>query len=377
MKNFRKVIFWTHLTSGIFAGIFIFLMCVTGAIIAFEPDVLDLVEKEMRYVRPPGENAQKLPLRELVTRVTQKYPEAKPTSVLIKNDSNSAVVISMGREGKFYVNPYNGEITGTGAKNWEEFFGFFERMHRWLALDGDARTVGKGLNDASNLLFAFLAISGLYIWFPRNVSWRGFKSILWFRRGLKGKAKNFNWHNTIGFWSSLVLIILTITGVVISYQWAGNLVYTLTGNELPPRRQRSGPDTKTKQPFMLPDNFDQLASKAKNHTTWNSITMNLPVDEKAEFTVDEGIYWNKFGRSNLTIDAKTGEVTKWEPYGEQNSGRKLRSWIRFTHTGETGGFIGQLIAFLACIGGAFLVWTGIALSLNRFKNWRKRNGKDS
>jgi uncharacterized iron-regulated membrane protein len=92
--------------------------------------------------------------------------------------------------------------------------------------------------------------------------------------------------------------------------------------------------------------------------------------DAAVFTIDEGIYWNRFGRSTLTIDARTGEVTKWEAYGEQNAARQLRSWARFTHTGETGGVFGQLIGFIACVGGAFLVFTGISLAVRRFWNWR-------
>jgi uncharacterized iron-regulated membrane protein len=28
------------------------------------------------------------------------------------------------------------------------------------------------------------------------------RNVLWFRRGLPGKARDFNWHNVIGFWSS-------------------------------------------------------------------------------------------------------------------------------------------------------------------------------
>ena len=84
-----------------------------------------------------------------------------------------------------------------------------------------------------------------------------------------------------------------------------------------------------------------------------SISLSLPVkNNEAVFTIYEGKYWNIFGRSTLTINAKTGEIFKWEDYGEQNAGRQLRSWVRFTHTGETGGIIGQLIGFLACIGGA-------------------------
>jgi uncharacterized iron-regulated membrane protein len=51
----------------------------------------------------------------------------------------------------------------------------------------------------------------------------------------------------------------------------------------------------------------------------------------------------------------------------------LRSWIRFTHTGETGGIVGQFIGFLACIGGAFLVWTGFSLAWRRFRGWQTKS----
>ena len=323
--------------------------------------------------RFPSENAERLSASEIIEKVGRQNPNTKPSGITFQNDKTSAAIVSLGREGQFFVNPYTGEITGEGAKGWRGVFRVIEDAHRWLALSGDGRTVGKSLNDAANLLFLFLAISGLYIWFPRNLSWRSFKSVLWFRRGLKGKARNFNWHNTIGFWTSLVLIILTLTGAIISYQWAGNLLYTLTGNEVPQQQPRP-PNQTEKTEFVLPENLDEMFAKAENQTAWKTISLRLPVtNDSAVFTIDEGIYWNKFGRSTLTIDAKTLEVSKWESYGEQNSARQLRSWARFTHTGETFGFLGQFIAFLACIGGAFLVWTGISLALRRFQNWRSKN----
>lgn len=375
MKQFRKIIFWLHLSSGILAGIFIFIMCVSGALLAFESNILELAESNMRVVEVPSENAERLSAAEIIEKIRQAKPEAKLSGITFQNEKTSAVTVALGREGQFFVNPYTGEITGEGAKKWRGVFRVIEDAHRWLALSGTGRTVGKSLNDAANLLFLCLAISGLYIWFPRSLSWRNFKAVLWFRRGLKGKARNFNWHNTIGFWTSLVLIILTITGVIISYQWAGNLLYTLTGNETPQQQQRppNQPNQNEKQEFTIPENLNEMFAKAENQTAWKTISLRLPItNDSAVFTIDEGIYRNKFGRSSLTIDAKTSEVSKWETYGEQNSARQLRSWARFTHTGESFGIVGQFIGFLACVGGAFLVWTGISLSLRRFQNWKTK-----
>lgn len=376
MKTFRKIIFWLHLIAGVSAGIFIFIMCVTGALLAFEKNVLEFAEREMRYVETPAENAARLSVNEIIGKAAEAKPNAKPSNITFQNDPTAAILVGLGRDGQIYVNPYTGAITGEGAKNWRAFFRFNTDLHRWLALSGDARQVGKSVNDAANLLFLFLAISGVYIWFPRVFSRRHFAPIIWFRKTNSGKARDFNWHNTIGFWTSLVLIILTLTGVIISYQWAGNLLYTLTGNELPPPPQQNAPNQPNEQTFSLPENLENAVKTAENYTNWKTISLRLPVaKDAAVFTIEEGIYTNRMARSTLTVDAKTAQVSKWEPYGEQNAARQLRAWARFAHTGESFGFVGQLIAFIACIGGAFLVYTGASLSLRRFAAWRARSAE--
>jgi uncharacterized iron-regulated membrane protein len=49
-----------------------------------------------------------------------------------------------------------------------------------------------------------------------------------------------------------------------------------------------------------------------------------------------------------------------------------RQFMRWLHTGEIGGVVGQTIALLACAAACVLVWTGVALSLRRF-NRRKHS----
>jgi uncharacterized iron-regulated membrane protein len=372
MNRFRKILFWLHLASGVLAGVFIFVMCLSGAFLSFEPNILALAESGMRTVKPPAENAQRLSMGELVGKVRAAKPSVTPSAITLQNDKTAAVNVAFGRDAQVFVDPYTGEVTGEGATGWRAFFRRVEDAHRWLALPGNGRAAGKSLNDAANLLFLFLALSGFYIWFPRRWTRRHFAPILWFRRTRSGKARDFNWHNVIGFWTSSALIVLTLTGAIISYQWAGNLLYTVTGNEIPPAAPNA-PNNQTEQPFALPENLNDLFTKAETFTVWKSLSLRLPIaKDAAVFTVDEGIYWNMFGRSSLTFDTNTGEVAKWEPYGGQNAARQLRSWARFTHTGETGGFAGQLIGFIACLGGAFLVYTGISLAVRRFWNWRGR-----
>lgn len=370
MKSFRRILFWMHLVSGLSAGVIIFVMCVTGAFLAFERQIIELFESDARDVAV-RELVPKLAPQQIVDKLREARPDSRPSAMAITNEPGSTWLFNLGREGQVYVDPYTGDITGEGNKSVRGFMSELRNWHRYVALSGDGRTVGRAITGAANLLFLFLAISGIYIWMPRQLRWSSIKPVIWFKRGLSGKPRNFNWHNTIGFWTSLFLIVFTLTATVISYQWAANLLYTVTGNEVPPQQQGNNAPPAEKA-FEFPADINAAWTAAETQSpTWRSISLRLPIEKDAAvFTIDEGIYWNIFGRSTLTASAATGVVSKWEPYGEQNSARQLRSWFRFTHTGETGGIVGQIIGFIACVGGAFLVWTGFSLALRRFRNWR-------
>jgi uncharacterized iron-regulated membrane protein len=87
------------------------------------------------------------------------------------------------------------------------------------------------------------------------------------------------------------------------------------------------------------------------------------------FTITNGANWNAFARSSLTLNSATGDVVQWQPYEETNLGQKVRGWLRFAHTGELGGLTGQIIAGVGCLGGVFLVCTGLSLAFRRLWNW--------
>ena len=102
--------------------------------------------------------------------------------------------------------------------------------HRYLALEGASRATGRAITGASNFVFLFIVLSGMYLWLPRVWKWIQFKNVLWFRGGLAPKARDFNWHNVIGIWSAIPLAIVVLGAMPISYPWASNLVYRIVGD---------------------------------------------------------------------------------------------------------------------------------------------------
>jgi uncharacterized iron-regulated membrane protein len=370
MKPLRTVIFWLHLAAGVAAGLVILVMSATGAVLAFKPQILNRIDRRVRFVEPTG--SSRLSPSQLLAAARSARPDIQPASLVFDRDPASAVALSLGREGTIYVNPYTGAVLGEGSARAQRFFRSNEDWHRWLSVSGENRAAARSATGAANLAFLVLAITGLFIWWPHKWLPQHVKAILFFKRTQTGRARDFNWHNVIGFWSAPVLIVLTATGVAMSYPWANRLVYQLAGSPLPAAREAAGRE-RAARPAELPDNLDRFWTRAEEHLpTWQTVTMRLPDRPGApvSFTMNDAQHWNSFARSQLTLNPVTAEVIRWEPYADTSRGQQWRGWIRFGHTGELGGVVGQFLAGMASLGGVFLVWTGLALALRRLVGWR-------
>lgn len=431
--TFRKIIFWVHLVAGLLSGLAIGVMCFTGTILAFEKEIIAWSERDARRIEPPSENAARLPLEELQRRFRGAQPEMRTANMVIQNDPRAAVAFGAGRTGAFYVNPYTGEIRQPRSSEVSQLMQKVTAWHRYLGFTGEvSRPRGKWINGVCNIAFCALAITGLYLWMPRSWSWRAVKPAIWFRQNSSSKARDFNWHNTIGFWSAPILIVLTLTAVPISFQWGGRVINSLTNTPQPAAGAPAGPGgtaalpavvVPTPDPTAQPLSQDALvAAVQKAIPSWKTITVGgaagrggpggtagrggagatgerggrgggTPQSEMspitnsrgptgtavdaalantaaiapaATFTVRARDSWPRTVNTTLTLNPYTGEVLRRTGYAEQAPAQQVRSWTRFLHTGEALGFWGQLVAGLACLGGCFLVYTGIALSWRRF-----------
>jgi uncharacterized iron-regulated membrane protein len=270
--------------------------------------------------------------------------------------------------------------------------------HRWLAVEGEGRPLARAITGWSNALFLFIVASGIYLWFPRKWSWQHVRPVVLFAGGLRGKARDFNWHNVIGVWSAIPLFIVVLTAMPISFPWANALVYRAVGEEPPqqggrgggapaagaraggPRGGERGDGPEHPQPSL--EGLDALtASAAQRSPGWRTINVRVPASERAPvvFAIDRGDGGQPQLRSTLSLDRATGAVLTSESFADQSLGRRLRSISRFAHTGEVLGLPGQTIAGLVTAGAVFLVWTGIALALRRGRAWigRRRRQADS
>jgi uncharacterized iron-regulated membrane protein len=401
---FRKILFWMHLIAGSVAGIIILIMSVTGVLLAYEKQVVAYVD---RSAAAPGmasaataPESSRMGVEALLANV-RSVRGAVPSNITLRADLQDPATVTIGRE-TLMVNPATGAPITVPPAGVRAFFRFVTDWHRWLGAGAENRATPRAITGASNLLFLFIVVSGLYLWLPRKWGWQNIRAVLFFRGGLAGKARDFNWHNVAGFWCFVPLFFVVLSGVVISYPWASNLVYQAYGMQPPAqgkgkakggegkdraklegRREERGSRLEGLTPEVNFAGIDALVARAKTQVPeWRTITFPIPASEKAPvvFSIDSGSGGQPQKKATLTLDRATGAVVKWETFGDQEAGRQARSWMRFVHTGEYYGLLGQTVAGVASAGGALLVWTGLALAYRRFRAWlarRSRVGTDA
>lgn len=366
---------------GVIAGVVILNMCVTGVLLTYEKQITAWADTRGYRSAPPAPETRRLSVETLITKAREARGGASPTSLTLNADPAEPAAIGFGRETTLFVNPYTGTVLGEGSQKVRSFFRSVTDWHRWLGAKGENRNVARTITGACNLGFLFLVVSGFYLWWPRTWNLKSVRNVTWFRRGLPAKARDFNWHNTIGFWSAAPLFIVVLSAVVISYTWAGNLVYRVVGETPPAPRANQAPQSQpaNNQTSSL-SNVDAAWQKAEQQVSdWRSISMQIPASTSAPlmFNIDRGNGGQPQKRAQLVLNQATGEVVRWEPFSSYTRGRQLRSILRFAHTGEVVGIAGQTIAGLVSMGGAFLVFTGLALAIRRLVASLRRRAKVS
>ncbi|UES37966.1 PepSY-associated TM helix domain-containing protein [Roseibium aggregatum] len=365
--SFKRIIFWAHLVVGVAFGLVILLMSATGVVLTYERQIISYMES--RAVEKPAD-AQLLSVDDLATAVLANGGQPGNSLVLPRQDGAPAT-LSVSRRENHLLNPYTGERIDNAAEGTKSFFGTVTALHRWFALTGENRSLGRAVTGAANLGFLFILVSGIYLWWPKKWTWRIVKLNLLFRRNLPtAKARDYNWHHVFGIWSLVPLFAVVVSGVVISYPWASNMVAAVFGPVSPAATGQAASEERQGQNRAQDEavSLQAIAETLKQaEPDWQTLSVKLPNGQAARvvMTVDTGNGTQLSRQTTYTVSRVSGEVLGVSGAEDQPAGRRARVFLRFLHTGEVYGFIGQTLAGLASLASVFLFYTGFALAYRR------------
>lgn len=360
----RKAFFWIHLAAGLLSALPLAAMAFTGILLSFEHQIVDVATRESRRI--PSATGTRLPLDTLVARSAGDRA-AKVTAVVLHADPLRTVEVRMGKEANLRVDPWTGETRSQGSAV-EAAFGWIERIHRWFG----SREIGGKITGVSVLLCLALSVTGLVLWWPRKLA--GLRHVLWPRLGLRAKARDWQWHNSVGVLALPLLVVLSLTGTVMSWKWAEGLLHAAAGSETPRRPQPQAPGkgappnvSDAKDARLSDRKWQAWMDTAMAHAPrgWTSAWLSAPRSPGSGASVNFRTSLDPVPSGGTVAMTAKGGFDSWKP-AKNDLGTRLRFMVKPLHTGELFGWPGQLAMALASLGLLVLAWTGVALGWRRF-----------
>src|SRR5688500_18976005 len=140
----RSLIFWPHLVAGVLAGIVILLMSVTGVLLTYERQILAWADSQYRSVAPTP-HAMSLSVDTIVGRLRESHPDLMPTGFTLRSHADAPLTVTSGQR-TIYVDRYTGAVLREASRGGvRTVMSELRAWHRWLAVDGDGRTVARAI----------------------------------------------------------------------------------------------------------------------------------------------------------------------------------------------------------------------------------------
>jgi uncharacterized iron-regulated membrane protein len=114
----------------------------------------------------------------------------------------------------------------------------------------------------------------------------------------------------------------------------------------------------------------QFSLDTSSDSSLDNLLENMPTNNKV-YQVDQGNGSEPQKRLKVLLNKTTGDLVQEQKFEQLSTYSKLRSYIRFLHTGEFFGLFGQTIASIASLLACLLVYTGVILSWRRWRNSRQ------
>jgi uncharacterized iron-regulated membrane protein len=379
LKIRRKFWLQVHVYLGLFAGVILSVVGLTGCILVFFEELQEILNAEQIVISAPPESQRNLlPLDEIITSAEMAkpkgskfysiyYPRAPEFAYKLQYRVRAPEQDNNGSGYYIFVNPYTAKVTGVqfwyfadGKRYWGiPFVSFIMQLHYCLLL-GDMGEIAVGILAALSIISV---LSGLILWWPLTGK---FKQALTFKRHASAVRFNFDLHKTVGFYLTIVLLPVLFSGVYFNLPDRVNVVL----KQLSPITRDNPWSGLGKTQYK---SKSQLGQKTAPYAAIETVVQSgypsgklwhlyAPKDETGVYVVqkrdadDLSLF---IGYRDFVIDQYSGEILASYQSGTGNNGDVFLDWQWPLHSGQAFGWTGRILVFLSGLACPVLFVTGV------------------
>lgn len=353
----KNIIRKLHLWLGLFSGIIVFIIALTGCVYVFKEEITSFTNSDFEVVK--RQDSSRVSLDEVIDSYHKNHPENELLFINQKESEPNATIILGNKEVQVAYNPYNGNEV-MAMQSSESFFALVLEIHRTLLLG----EIGEHIIAITTVIFLFMLLSGLVLWFPTHlVKLKSFFTV----SNKSFKRLNFDLHRIGGFYSFLVLVFIASTGLFFSYDFVKKAVYVVVDSK-PYNKWGPNSGEQKESKADIAEIYTQIQKKYPN-----CIESSIYYPKETDGSIRVKLkYTYKFipKYNTFFIDQYSGKLLQSDLYKNATTAEHIKNSIFGIHTGSIFGLFGKVIAFLAVFIAASLPITG-------FLMWKRKQNRKS
>jgi len=418
----RKFINDIHLWMGLASGLVLIAVCLSGTIYVYNTELQEMAAPHLHRISDQESNQmEKLANAELI-EIVKKESGGDITGLTIPHDPQRTYQINVRKADEnsrfgttYYINPYTGNITGTSLEKSKmaDFMHDMFSLHRWLLLDRienpifeglENRKLGSYITGTATILFTLGALTGLIIWFPQKM--RGWKQGLKIKWKGSWKRTNHDLHNTLGFYSFILLFLMGVTGPQWSFEWyrdglrkvlgtyeanamrggpgpgagtgkgrnesraskgSGKSEEEIAGKHGGGRREREGKEKEETINLLPIEHYLAEANAALSYAGDYRISIPKSSKESVNISKTKVGFFAPAASDQIKLSIQNAKIEEVSLFTDKPLNERITSSIKAIHVGNVYGSFTKLLYFIACLIATSLPITGTLIWLNKMK----------
>jgi len=350
----RRALFQVHLWIGVAAGLYVFVVCVTGTALMFRIDMQKAAYPRLFTPSAPGPLVEPATIME---HVQAAYPDGRLSGVDAPTTARSTYLAYVSKGSEFLtvlVDPVNAQVLGLlPDRTWV-------RTLQDLHFDLLAGRTGRVVNGVGALLLLAMCVTGLVIWWPGIGQWRRAVTVDFTR---SWKRVNWDLHSAVGIWTVALTAMWAITGA--NFAFPGPIRAMV--NRLSPisvvRAPQSAPSATSASP---PPTWPSVVEGARARVPGQFVArVVVPSNDRGAFLVTfSAVSPTPVGTAELRsvyIDQHSGAVLSEPPRGARTAGDTVMAWLSPLHVGSFGGPVVRVAWLILGLAPPLLFVTGFVM----------------
>ena len=301
------------------------------------------------------------------TRIT--VPERPGEPATIRFRTNSAQRGDNDRGHLVFIDPVSLQILGQIERpRAARIFNTMRTLHATLYV----RTISdRSFVGWMGIALILICISGLVLWWPRIGKWRGAFGVAQDARGLR---LFHDLHSAVGFWSLIVLLVVSISGLYLSFP---RTFRDMVGMVMPLGQFFDEPSIADTPPADFSSDLDQAVARTLSLVPQSELRdIQLAIRPGGVMVINLSPRNLGAGALQITVssDPETGQVVYIDDPRVYALGERVVHWQRWLHSGLGLGIIWRVVVFISGFLPLFLAITGIWMwLLKRSQNQKRRS----